>query len=69
MPHSYAPQFRAMVVDQVRSGLRVAEVADFGEVVLGHLLGLAVDDVEPCFGEALGAHIAAYDGPFVVLFS
>ena len=27
MPHSYAPQFRAMVVDQVRSGLRVAEVA------------------------------------------
>jgi transposase-like protein len=27
MPHSYAPQFRAMVVDQVRSGLRVAEMA------------------------------------------
>jgi putative transposase len=27
MPYSYAPQFRAMVVDQVRSGLRVAEVA------------------------------------------
>jgi putative transposase len=27
MPHSYAPQFRAMVVDQVRSGVRVAEVA------------------------------------------
>jgi transposase len=27
MPYSYAPLFRAMVVDQVRSGLRVAEVA------------------------------------------
>jgi putative transposase len=27
MPHSYAPQFRAMVIDQVRSGRRVAEVA------------------------------------------
>ena len=27
MPHSYARQFRAMVVDQVRSGRRVAEVA------------------------------------------
>jgi putative transposase len=27
MPYSYAPQFRAMVVDQVRSGLGVAEVA------------------------------------------
>ena len=27
MPRSYAPQFRAMVVDQVRSGRRVTEVA------------------------------------------
>ena len=27
MPRSYAPQFRAMVVEQVRSGRRVAEVA------------------------------------------
>ena len=27
MPRSYAPQFRAMVVDQVRSGRRVAEVS------------------------------------------
>ena len=27
MPQSYAPQFRAMVIDQVRSGGRVAEVA------------------------------------------
>ena len=27
MPRSYAPQFRAMVVDQVRNGKRVAEVA------------------------------------------
>ena len=27
MPRSYAPQFRSMVVDQVRSGRRVAEVA------------------------------------------
>ncbi len=27
MPHSYAPQFRAMVVDQVRAGRPVAEVA------------------------------------------
>jgi hypothetical protein len=35
--------------------------------LLGHLLGVAVDDVEPCFGEALGAHVAAHDGPFVVL--
>jgi putative transposase len=32
MPHSYAPQFRAMVVDQVRSGRRVAEVAAAVEV-------------------------------------
>jgi transposase-like protein len=32
MPHSYAPQFRAMVVDQVRSGMRVAEVAASVEV-------------------------------------
>ncbi len=32
MPHSYAPQFRAMVVDQVRSGRRVAEVAVAVEV-------------------------------------
>jgi putative transposase len=27
MPHSYAPQFRAKIVDQVRAGRRVAEVA------------------------------------------
>ena len=27
MPHAYAAQFRAMVVEQVRSGRRVAEVA------------------------------------------
>ncbi len=27
MPHSYAPQFRVMVVDQVRGGRRVADVA------------------------------------------
>lgn len=27
MPHSYAPQFRAMVVEQVRSGRKAAEVA------------------------------------------
>src|SRR3954454_22701418 len=27
MPHSYSPQFRAMVIDQVRSGRRVGEVA------------------------------------------
>ncbi len=27
MPRSYAPQLRAMVVDQVRSGRRVAEVS------------------------------------------
>ena len=37
MPHSYAPQFRAMVVDQVRAGRRVAEVAaavDVGEATV-----------------------------------
>lgn len=37
MPHSYAPQFRAMVVDQVRAGSRVAEVAaavDVGEATV-----------------------------------
>jgi transposase-like protein len=27
MPRSYAPQFRAMVIEQVRAGRRVAEVA------------------------------------------
>jgi transposase-like protein len=27
MPYSYAPQFRAMLIEQVRSGRRVAEVA------------------------------------------
>jgi putative transposase len=32
MPHSYAPQFRAMVVDRVRSGSSVAEVAASIEV-------------------------------------
>ena len=32
MPHSYAPQFRAMVVDQVRAGTSVAEVAAAVEV-------------------------------------
>jgi putative transposase len=32
MPHSYAPQFRAMVVGQVRSGRRVAEVARYLEI-------------------------------------
>jgi hypothetical protein len=32
MPLSYAPQFRAMVVDQVCSGRRVAEVAGAVEV-------------------------------------
>jgi hypothetical protein len=30
MPHSYAPQFRGDGLDQVRSGLRVAEVAANG---------------------------------------
>ena len=35
MPRSYAPQFRAMVVDQVRSGRRVAEVAAALEVPEG----------------------------------
>lgn len=37
MPHSYAPQFRAMVVDQVLAGRRVAEVAaavDVGEATV-----------------------------------
>ena len=29
---------------------------------------VAVDDVEAGFGEAFGAHVAAHDGPFVVLF-
>lgn len=32
MPRSYAPQFRAMVIDQVRGGRRVAEVAAAVEV-------------------------------------
>ncbi len=32
VPRSYAPQFRAMVVDQVRAGRRVAEVAAAVEV-------------------------------------
>jgi transposase len=32
MPHAYAAQFRAMVVEQVRSGRRVAEVAAAVEV-------------------------------------
>ncbi len=32
MPHSYAPQFRAMVIDQVRAGRRVVEVAAAVEV-------------------------------------
>ena len=35
MPHSYAPQFRAMVVDQVRSGSRVADVAAAVDVCEG----------------------------------
>ena len=32
MPRSYASQFRAMVVEQVRNGRRVAEVARSAEV-------------------------------------
>ena len=35
MPYSYAPQFRAMVVEQVRSGRRVAEVAATLELAEG----------------------------------
>ena len=35
MPYSYAPQFRAMVVEQVRSGRRVAEVAESLELAEG----------------------------------
>jgi hypothetical protein len=31
MPHTYVSQFRAMVVEQVRSGRIVAEVAEFAE--------------------------------------
>ncbi len=27
MPRTYAPQFRTMVIEQVRAGCRVAEVA------------------------------------------
>jgi transposase len=32
VPHSYAPQFRAMVIEQVRNGRRVADVAASVEV-------------------------------------
>ena len=32
MPHSYAPQFRAMVIEQVRTGRPVAQVAATLEV-------------------------------------
>lgn len=35
MPHSYAPQFRAMIIEQVRSGRRVAAVAASVEVPEG----------------------------------
>ena len=35
MPRSYAPQFRAMVVEQVRNGRQVAEVARSVEVPAG----------------------------------
>jgi len=31
MPHTYVSQFRAMVVEQVRSGRIVAEVAEIAE--------------------------------------
>jgi len=37
MPRSYASQFRAMVVEQVRSGRRVAEVAATVDVPEGTL--------------------------------
>jgi hypothetical protein len=36
--------------------------------VLGHLLEVAGDEPEPGLGEALGGHVAAGDGPLVVLF-
>ncbi len=35
MPHSYAPQFRAMVVEQVRAGRSVTEVAADLELAQG----------------------------------
>jgi hypothetical protein len=46
-------------------------LSDFGELCWGHLLVLvvevAVDDAQAGVGEALGAHVAAGDGPLVVL--
>jgi len=36
--------------------------------MFGHLLEAAGDDPKSGFGEAFGGHVAAGDGPFVVLF-
>jgi hypothetical protein len=43
-------------------------LADFGEFVCGHLVVLAVDEVERYAGKALGDHVVPDDRPFVVLF-
>ena len=41
---------------------------DLAVGVAGHLLEVAAGDVEPGLGEAFGGHVAAGDGPLVVLF-
>ncbi len=52
MPRSYASQFRVMVVEQVRSGRRVAEVADLWvpETCSGCLVSVVGVDVGSCDG-------------------